>query len=91
MSRKLYILSMERSPDREGHHYNCGIYSDLAAATIDGLLNERCRAGKYEMRIEICGCDSDEPTKEVSRQVAIDFAKLKFPEKFDDRSNLKED
>lgn len=89
--RKIYILSMERTSDREGHHYNCGLYSDLAAATIEGLSRERFRANKYEMRIEICSVDNHDSPREVSRQVAVDFAKLKFPEKFDDRSQLKDD
>ena len=43
----IYILSMERYGDREGHHYNCGAFTDLAVATIEGLEHERWRADKY--------------------------------------------
>ena len=42
----LYILSMEKYGDREGHHYNCGAFSDLSEAVIDGLEHERFRDTK---------------------------------------------
>jgi len=87
---KVYILSMERYGDREGHHYNCGLYSDLAEATIEALAHENLRAGKYEFRIELSQIDGDS-VQEVPREVCINYAKLRFPEKFDDKSRLKED
>lgn len=87
---KVYVLSMERYGDREGHHYNCGVYSDLATATIEALAHENCRAGKYEFRMEQMKIDEHE-VKEVPREVCINFAKMRFPEKFDDKGRLKED
>lgn len=86
---KVYILSMERYGDREGHHYNTGLFTCLAEACIDGLEHEMFRAGKYEMRIELAEVDSNGPLKEVPREVAINYAVMKFPEKFDDKKRLK--
>jgi len=90
MKEPIYILIFERYGNREGHHYIGGLYSDLAVATIEGLEHEMYRANKYELRLEIAFIDSNEPNKEVPREVALNMAKLKFPEKFDDRGNLKE-
>ena len=86
----IYIVTMQRD-GREGHHYGIGTYTDLAKAYIDGIDHGRFhRAGKYEPFIEECIVDSNH-LKEVPLNVAFNFAKMRHPEKFDDRGNLKEE
>lgn len=87
---KVYIMSMERYGDREGHHYNCGTFFDLADAVLEGLSHERFRANKYEMRIEFSEIGKNR-VQEIPRETAISYAKLKYPEKFNDKSQLIED
>lgn len=88
---KVYILSMLRNGTREEHSYNSGLYSCLADACIEGIEHENCRAGKYEMRIELGTVDDDRCIlKEIPREVAVNYAVLKYPNRFDDRKNLKE-
>jgi hypothetical protein len=85
---RVFIVTMERTCDREGHHYNIGLYTDLAKAFIDGEEHGRFhRANKYVPRIEECVVDS-EHLKEVPYAVARDYAKMKFPERFDSESRL---
>lgn len=91
MNNKVYVLSMERESDREGHHYNWGVFTCLAIACIEGLKHEMDRAGKYEMRIELHEIDNDDLVhKEIPREVSINYAVLKYPHKFDDKKRLKE-
>ena len=85
---KIYTVTMEREENREGHHYLIGAYTDLAKAVIEGLEHERHRADKYETRIELASVDSDDFIKEVPRDVFIDFARLKHPERFDANKHL---
>lgn len=86
----VYILSMERDYDREGHHYNCSVYTCLAEACVKGMVHENIRAGKYEMRIEFGTIDDKSCIlKEIPREVAINYAVMKYPEKFDDKKRLK--
>lgn len=91
----VYILSMERYGDRDGHHYNCGVFADLAVAAIMGLEHESFRANKYEMRIELAVVeslgDSSKAISEIPREVAINYAVMSFPDRFDDKKNLKEE
>ena len=82
---------MLRDGDKESHHYTMGLYTDLTKATIEGLENERYRAGKYEMNIQLIEVDSDNPAKEVPREVCVNYTKLKHPEKFDDKNRLKDE
>jgi len=90
VNKLLYILSMEREENREGHHYNLNIHSCLAEAVIEGLEHEQCRAGKYTMRIEASPIGLDGYIKEVPREVCLNYAKLKYPERFDDKMQLVE-
>ena len=84
-----YILSMERSPEnREGHHYNLGVYSCLAQAFMAGVQHENDRAGKYEMRIELACLTTQTGLKEIPRIVALDYAVLKHPHRFNDKKQL---
>jgi len=87
MNKSLYLLTMQRGGDAEKHHYTTGVYSDLAVAVTEALENELFRDNKYEFVIEILEVDKSSASK-IPREVAINFAKLKFPEKFDDESNL---
>ena len=84
----IYILSMERYGDREGHHYNCGAYTDLAQTTIEGLEHERYRDNKYTMHIELVEVN-DHTIKEVPREVAINYAIARYPERFNDKKAIK--
>lgn len=86
---KYYLLTMLRDGDKESHHYTMGLYTDLAEATIRGLNNERYRADRYQMNIQLVEVDSNNLAKEVPRDVCVNYAKLKYPEKFDDRGLLK--
>jgi hypothetical protein len=80
---------MRRWGDAESHSYIIGAFSDLAKAFIEGIENKLFRGGKYEPFIEECFVDQNY-VKEVSLTVALQYAKLKHPERFDDRGNLKE-
>lgn len=85
---------MQRWGEDEGHQYVLGAYSDLADAMFEGLIHSDYRAGKYEPKIvETIVANSNgkhHPVIKVSRETALNFAKLKYPEKFDDKGQLKE-
>lgn len=89
---KIYIVTMLRYGDRESHHYIIGAYTDLALAYIDGIEHGKFhRANKYEPLIQEITVDSNDDIYEVSLNTALAFAKLKHPERFDDKNNLKEE
>lgn len=87
----IYIVTMLRNGERETHHYIIGAYTDLAQAYIDGIEHGHFhRANKYEPLIQECAIDDDH-IQEVPLTVALNFAKMKFPERFDDRGKLKQE
>lgn len=88
---KLYIVTMERYGNREGHHYNIGLFSDLADATIEGLSHQLFRDNKYEVRIELAEVDSERNIENIPLDVAINYAILKYPNKFNDKKQLIEE
>lgn len=92
MSR-IFVVTMQRYGNEESHNYVIGAYTCLAKAYIDGIEQGHFhRAGKYEPSIVETRVDCPIGIiKSVSLTVALDYAKLKFPNRFDDRSNLKEE
>jgi hypothetical protein len=65
-------------------------FTDLAAAYIEAMEHSVFRDRKYSPYIqELTVDDVNGDIKIVSNHTALTFAKLKHPEKFDDRSNLK--
>lgn len=84
----IYVVTMLRNGERESHHYIIGAYTDLAQAYIDGIEHGKFhRADKYLPLIQEIGVDDDH-IQEVPLTVCLNYAKLKFPHRFDDRSNL---
>lgn len=87
---RIFVVTMQRYGDAELHNYTIGAYTCLAKAYIEGKEHGRFhRAGKYEPHIDEMIVDTDH-LERVPLTIALDYAKLKFPERFDDRSNLKE-
>jgi hypothetical protein len=79
---RIFIVTMLRYGQKEGHHYLIGTYTDMAKAYIEGLEHKRYRGGKYEPLIQEAIVDGDE-LAEVPIRVAHDYAKLRYPERFD--------
>jgi hypothetical protein len=79
---RIFIVTMLRHGNNEGHHYIIGAYTDLAKAYIEGLEHKQHRGGKYEPFIQETIVDGDE-LAEVPIRVAHDYAKLKYPDRFD--------
>jgi hypothetical protein len=79
---RIFIVTMLRYGNKEGHHYIIGTYADLAKAYIESLEHKQFRGGKYEPLIQETIVDGDE-LAEVPIRVAHDYAKLKYPDRFD--------
>lgn len=85
---KIFTVIMQRDGDPEAHQYLIGAYSCLAKAIIQGLENERYRAQKYEPCVQETELDGNDRCLKISRSTVISYAKLKYPEKFNDRDEL---
>lgn len=88
----VYVVEMQKNGDSESHHYLDGVYTDLAVAAVEGLQHEIDRAGKYEMKITMLIVDSQfGMQRHIPNNVALDMAVLKFPDKFNDKKQLKQE
>lgn len=86
---RVYILTMRRWGDTEGHQYISGVFTDLAECCIEGLEHKHFRGGKYEPYIqETLVDDTNSLILEVSQETALTFAKMKYPTRFDDKGDL---
>lgn len=90
-SPTVYIVTMRRWGDDEGHSYIIGSYTDLANACIEGLEHQAFRANKYEPFIQECVINGEKPLVEVTLTTATNYAKLRHPERFDDKGKLKDE
>lgn len=84
----IYVVTMQRNGDSESHNYVIGAWSDLAIAAIEGLSHKLYRANKYEPKIEILTVDNDKKIEEVPYTVFVQYAKMRYPDKFDSHSNI---
>lgn len=87
---RTFVVLMSRNEDLEQHTYLDGVYSCLAMACLEGLEHELYRDRKYSPIFFEAELEGGKNSR-VSRQLAIDFAKLKYPHRFDDKNNIIEE
>lgn len=86
---RVYILTMRRWGDPEGHQYVSGVFTDLAECCMEGLEHKLYRGNKYEPYIqETLVDDAFGPILEVSQETALTLAKMKYPTRFDANGHL---
>jgi hypothetical protein len=79
---------MQRYGDNESHNYIIGGYTDLAVAAVEGLAMRLYRDNKYEPKITMIKLDSNETVKDIPKEVFTNYAKMKYPEKFDYKGDI---
>lgn len=91
MSDIVYIVTMQRYGHSESHNFITGGYTDLADAAVEGLAMCMFRDNNYEPNITMIKLNSNETVKDIPEEVIKNYAKMKYPEKFDDRGELKDE
>lgn len=87
---EVYSVIMERWGDNEEHSYLIGLYSKIEDAVIEGLSHQIWRDNKYIPKIHRCVIDSTDLVK-IDLKIAIDYAIMKYPQKFNDKKELIEE
>lgn len=91
-NNKVFVVLMRRWGDNEGHHYIDGVFTCLADAFISGEQHSLFRDKKYIPYFEEQYINSKSGKSfEISYETARDYAKMKYPQKFDDRNQLIEE